>query len=154
MPADLISAKCMPCLYQGKPVRRRERIVDTKFQYRRAVPGRVPGVAEYYRLVQPPKARRLKCVMERSLTKRPARKCRISVQGVCHRCRVVLDTGTDPAGACGWRWIGTGNRRWPHNGQASPGMGHHAMALNGDPVRIWSHRSEIALSIDRWNHMA
>ena len=145
VPADVIRAKCAPCLHRGKPVRRTERIVDTDFSVVAQFQSEFRGVAEYYRLAfNRHRLGRLKYVMERSLTKTLARKYRISVPQVYRRYRAVLDTGHGPRR--GLRVTADRDGKPPlvaQWGGISLARDTTPRPLNDDPARIWSHRSEI-----------
>jgi hypothetical protein len=97
VPADVIRAKCRPCMHHGRPIRRTERTVNSDFSIVAQYQAEFRRIAGYYQLAFSLHCLgRLKYVMERSLTKTPARKYRIRVSRVYRRYRTVLKTDQGP----------------------------------------------------------
>lgn len=87
VPAKVVRAKCAPYLKGDKPIHRPERINDSVFGIVAHYQQEFRGIAGYYRLAYDlsTKLKRLKWVMETSLTKTLASKLRISVRKVYRR---------------------------------------------------------------------
>ena len=84
-----------------------------RLQYRCAVPDRIPGVAEYYRLAfNRHRLSRLKYVMERSLVKTLARKYRATSGQAHRRDRPCWPLSTGPAAGCGSPCTATARCHW------------------------------------------
>jgi Type II intron maturase/Reverse transcriptase (RNA-dependent DNA polymerase) len=93
VPKQVIRAKCRLYLQRGKPIHRRERINDSVYTIIAQFQQEYRGLVEYYQLaVNCWQIRRLKWVMEQSLTKTLAHKLRISVPQVYKRYGAMLET--------------------------------------------------------------
>jgi len=146
VPADVIRAKCKPCLHHGRPIRRTERIADTDFSIVAQFQAEFRGVAEYCKLAfNRHRLGRLKYVMERSLTKTLARKYRIRAAPVYRRYRAVLATEHGPRRGLQVTVHRDGGRPplVAHWGGISLARDTTPAVLNDDPPRIWSGRSEL-----------
>ena len=97
VPKQVIVAKCRPYLHRGKPIHLRERIDDSVYTIIAQFQQEYRGLVEYYQLaVNCSQLKRLKGVMEQSLTKTLAHKLRISVPQVYKRYGTWLDTPGGP----------------------------------------------------------
>jgi hypothetical protein len=94
VPAEVVRAKCAPYLKGGKPIHRPERINDSVFSIVAHYQQEFRGIVGYYRLAYDlsTKLKRLKWVMETSLTKTLASKLRISVRKVYRRYGATVRT--------------------------------------------------------------
>src|SRR5207247_4682191 len=89
--------KRRPYLQRGKPIHLRERIDDSVYTIIAQFQQEYRGLVEYYQLaVNCSQLRRLKWVMEQSLTKTLAHKLRISVPQVYKRYGTMLETPQGP----------------------------------------------------------
>jgi hypothetical protein len=97
VPKRVIQAKCRPYLQRGKPIHLRERIDDSVYTIIAQFQQEYRGLVEYYQLaINRSQLRRLKWVMECSLTKTLAHKLRISVPQVYKRYGTMLETPEGP----------------------------------------------------------
>jgi group II intron reverse transcriptase/maturase len=98
VPVDVARAKCRRYQKRGKAAGLVERTVDTEFSIIATYQQEFRGIVEYYRLAYNLSAqlRRLKYVMEQSLTKTLARKLRVRVPKVYERYRTTLPTPDGP----------------------------------------------------------
>jgi hypothetical protein len=97
VPRQVIQAKCRPYLQRGKPIHLRERIDDSVYTIIAQFQQEYRGLVEYYQLaVNCWQLKRLKGVMEQSLTKTLAHKLRISVPQVYKRYGTMLETPAGP----------------------------------------------------------
>jgi group II intron reverse transcriptase/maturase len=97
VPADVVHAKCRPYLCHGRPARLPGRMINSDFSIIAQYQAEFRGIAEYYQLAfNRHRLRRLKYVMELSLTKTLAQKHRTSVPKVYQRYRAVLQTDHGP----------------------------------------------------------
>ncbi len=97
VPKRVIQAKCRPYLQRGKPIHLRERIDDSVYTIIAQFQQEYRGLVEYYQLaVNCSQLKRLKGVMEQSLTKTLAHKLRISVPQVYKRYGTMLETPKGP----------------------------------------------------------
>lgn len=98
VPGDVVQAKCQRYMRHGKVIHRMECTRDTVFSIVAQYQQEYRGVVEYYRLAYNLSARfrRLKWVMEQSLTKTIASKLRCTVAKVYDRYETVLQTAGGP----------------------------------------------------------
>jgi group II intron reverse transcriptase/maturase len=98
VPAEVARAKCRRYQRRGKAAGLVERTFDTDFDIIATYQQEFRGIVEYYRLAYNLSAqlRRLKYVMEQSLTKTLARKLRLRVPKVYDRYQALLPTPEGP----------------------------------------------------------
>ncbi|HLZ59907.1 MAG TPA: group II intron reverse transcriptase/maturase, partial [Ktedonosporobacter sp.] len=97
VPRQVILAKCRPYLRQGKPIHRAERLNDSVYTIMAQFQQEYRGLVAHYQLaVNCSQLKRLKGVMEQSLTKTLAHKLRLSVPQVYKRYGTMLDTPEGP----------------------------------------------------------
>ena len=97
VPKRVTQAKCRPYLQRGKPIHLRERIDDSVYTIIAQFQQEYRGLVEYYQLaVNCSQLKRLKWVMEQSLTKTLAHKLHISVPQVYKRFGAMLETPEGP----------------------------------------------------------
>jgi group II intron reverse transcriptase/maturase len=98
VPVEVARAKCRRYQRRGKAACLVERTFDTDFSIIATYQQEFRGIVEYYRLAYNLSAqlRRLKYVMEQSLTKTLARKLRVRVPKVYDRYHMVLATSDGP----------------------------------------------------------
>ncbi len=97
VPKRVTQAKCRPYLQRGKPIHLRERIDDSVYTIIAQFQQEYRGLVEYYQLaVNCSQLKRLKWVMEQSLTKTLAHKLHISVPQVYKRFGTMLETPEGP----------------------------------------------------------
>ena len=98
VPADVAREKCRRYMRGGKAIHRMECTNDTVFSIVAYYQQEFRGVVEYYRLAYNLSAqlRRLKWMMEQSLTKTIARKLHCTVVEVYHRYQTIIPTPQGP----------------------------------------------------------
>ena len=98
VPVDVVQAKCQRYMRHGKAVHRMECTNDSVFSIVAFFQQEFRGIVEYYRLAYNLSAqfRRLKWVMEQSLTKTLAAKLRCSVREVYDRYQTTIQTAAGP----------------------------------------------------------
>ena len=145
LPVDVIHRKCQPYLRHGKPIHRMECTNDDAFSIIAFYQQEFRGLVEYYRLAYnlSSQGRRLKWIMERSLTQTLAVKFRCSVPQVYDRFQALIETpdgprkglqvviertGKPPLKAC---WGGISLKR----GRTGN--------LTDTPLHVWNARTEL-----------
>ncbi len=98
VPADVVTSKCQPYLRHGKPIHRVELTNNTMFSIVAQYQQEYRGIVNYYCLAynRSTQLRRLKFVMEQSLTKTLAHKLRRSVPQIYQRYQTMLQTPEGP----------------------------------------------------------
>lgn len=97
VPMEVIKGKCSRYLRHGKPIHRAELVHDSVFSIVAQYQREYRGVVEYYRLAYNlHQFKRLKWLMERSLTQTLAHKLRVSVREIYRRYRTILQTNEGP----------------------------------------------------------
>ncbi len=145
VPKRVIQVKCRPYLQRGKPIHRRECIDDSVYTIIAQFQQEYRGLVEYYQLaVNRSQLRRLKWVMEQSLTKTLAHKLRISVPQVYKRYGTMLETPEGPR-----KGLQVVVERGEGKKPLIASWGGMALArrskaiLNDQPPFAWSQRSEL-----------
>ncbi|MGH8602152.1 MAG: reverse transcriptase domain-containing protein [Gammaproteobacteria bacterium] len=94
VPEDVVRSKCAPYQRNGKPQSRPERLYDDAFSIVAGYQLEYQGIVEYYRLAYnlSTKLKKLKWVMETSLTKTLSSKFQISVSKVYDRYGTTIQT--------------------------------------------------------------
>lgn len=98
VPVDVVRAKSAPYLKNGKPIHHAQRLNDDVFSIIAGYQLEYRGIVEYYRLAYnlSTRLKRLRWVMEQSLTKTLASKLDISVRKVYGRLQSTIQTEHGP----------------------------------------------------------
>jgi group II intron reverse transcriptase/maturase len=144
VPLIVVRTKCMPYLFDGKPIHRAERLHDSVFSIVEQYQAEFRGVVEYYRLAyNVHRFTRLKWVMEQSLTKTLAHKLRISVPKVYDRFGTILQTPNGPYKGLQVTVERADKPALVATWGGIPLKRDLEVTLNDQPPRIWNVRTDL-----------
>ena len=146
VPADVIRAKCAPYMEKGKSVHRAERSNDSAYSIISCYQAEYRGIVNYYQMAYNVcHLKRLRWVMETSLTKTLADKFRVSVPQVYRRYKTQVETPYGPR--CALQVIvdrrQAGKPPLVATWGGIPLCWKKRAVLNDTPQRIWNTRTEI-----------
>jgi group II intron reverse transcriptase/maturase len=146
IPADVVRSKCAPYRKRGKPVHRPERLNDSVFSIISQYQQEYRGIVEYYRLAYnlSTQFKRLKWVMETSLTKTLAHKLRISVNKVYKRYKTTIQTEDGPYKVLKVEIVREGKKPLVAQWGGISLARNRSAVLNDNPPVAWNHdRTEV-----------
>jgi group II intron reverse transcriptase/maturase len=145
VPVDVVRAKCAPYQKGAKPIHRKERTDDSVFSIVTQFQQEFRGIAEYYRLAYNLYLlKRLKWIMERSLTQTLAHKLRISAKKVYRKFQTTIETDEGPRKVLRVK-VDRGRDKKPlvaQWGGISLARDTEAV-LNDHPLIVWGSRTEL-----------